>query len=235
MDSNVLIIGFGMLILLSVVVCYGRYRRDRAEGKELSRNFFTSERIFVFIIEILIAFIGFGMTLAIANANERQMEKNAAIQMTEQVIAYMDREVEWEYQYLLGYDKGEMTGDMLRVSSVTNTVYYESVLTNELILKYANMDIHGEVMRFMVWADWATAQADETTDEAEIRKYLWDRYSYHLKMRNLLQVSYDEMVGEITAEEAEDKRRTIRSRTNEEEVKIYEGTPTGVRDRKSVV
>ena len=224
MNMTFLTIGFVALIVLSVLVCYLRYCQDKKEGKEVSHNFFTSERLFVFFIEIVIAFLGFGMTLTIANANERQMEKQTAVQMTEQVIAYMDSQVEREYRYLLSYDSGKMTADTLRVSSVSNTAYFDSVLTNELILQNANMTIHGDIMRYVMWADWATNKANEATEDDKIREYLWDRYAYHLKVRSLLQVSRDEMTGAITAETADDRRQDIKSRSNLEEVKIYEGT-----------
>lgn len=222
MYTNLTIL-FSVVLLLGFLLNYLLFRQDKKEEK--STSFFTSERFVIFIVEILIAVIGFGATLAVTNANEREMEKEKAAQMLGQIIEYMDSQVDDEHDYLVMYDDGELTAKGLLVSSVVNTEYYESVLTNELILQNVNMKIHGEVMRYLTWGEQATARAKEATDDKGIRRQMWLRYAYHLKMRNHLQVSYDELTGAITADEAEERRAEIHRRSESEEVKIYEGTP----------
>ncbi|MBQ2774936.1 MAG: hypothetical protein IJF40_03465 [Clostridia bacterium] len=207
-----LFLGFGCNFLL--------FRQDRDEKK--SKHFFTSERLLVFFIEILIAVIGFGVTLFITNAYERQVEKDKALQMLEQVVVYTENQVIDERNYLRMYDKGEIKANVFLNSSVVNTDYYESILTNEFILQNANMKTHGEIMRYLVWIEQSTTLAKEATDESYMRAEMYWRYAYFLKFYNLLAISYDELNSTITEEEAAELCEKICQRSLNDEIKVYE-------------
>ena len=207
-----LILGFGCSFLL--------FRQDRGDKK--SKNFFTSERLLIFFVEILIAVIGFGITLFITNAYERQIEKDKAIQILEQVIAYTEKQATDERSYLRMYDNGEISANIFLNSSVVNTNYYESILTNDFILQNANMNIHGDIMNYLVWIDQATNRAKVATTKSDMRAEMYWRYAYIIKVRNLLIVSHDELTGTITGEEAIEKRRIICERSLEDEIVMYE-------------
>ncbi len=220
-----LIVLFFVLLILGFVCSFILFRQDRDERK--SKRFFSSERLLVFFIEILIAVIGFGITLFITNGYERQIEKEKAIQMLTQTIEYTEKQAETEKAYLRMYDDGDIERNVFLNSSVFNMTYYESILTHELILKNANMNIHGNIMGYLVWIEQATERAENATTESKMRSEMMWRYAYFLKVRNLLIVSRDELAGDITAEKAEELRSTIRQRSSTMEIEIYEGTPTG--------
>ena len=207
-----LIAMFTALLLLGFICNFVLFRQDR-DGKK-SKNFFTSERLLIFFVEILIAVIGFGATLFITNAYERQIEKEKAMQMIEQVITYTEKQAADERSYLRMYDKGEIDAEKFLNSSVVNSGYYESILTNDFILQNADMNIHGET------------RAHEATEPEKIRAQMYWRYAYFLRVRSLLLLSYDELSGTITQEEATEEYKRIIHRDLNEEVKLYEKKPS---------
>lgn len=215
------LIGMAVLTFIGIMFNFILFRQDRDEKK--SRWFFTSERLLLFVVEILIAVIGFGITLNVTNNNERQIEKENALQMMEQTISYMDKQIKDERDYLRMYNNEELTAKGLLLSSVVNTEYYESILTNELILQNANMNIQGDIMRYLVWIEQKSERAKEAEDEDEMYRQMYSRYGCFIKVRNLLQVSYDQLNGTITEEEVTEKWKEIRSRTDRETIELHEG------------
>ncbi len=220
MDTKFLI-SMVFLTFVGVFFNFILFRQDRDEKK--SRWFFTSERLLIFVVEILIAVIGFGVTLNVTNNNERQIEKEKALQMMEQTINYMDKQIKDERDYLRMYNNEEITADGLLLSSVVNTEYYESILTNELILQNANMNIQGDIMRYLVWIEQKSERAKEAKDEDGMYRQMYSRYGCFIKVRNLLQVSYDQLNGTITEAEVTEKWKAIRSRTDQETIELHEG------------
>lgn len=217
-----LLITFSAFAVVGVLFTFILFRQDKNEKK--GGHFITSERLIIFLVEILIAVIGFGVTLAITNANERQLDKEKAIQMMEQTIAYTDKQIVKERSYLNMYDDGDIEANVFLNSSVVNTNYYESILTNELILQNANMNIHGDVMTYLIWIEEGTARAKEAPTEKKMRSEMYWRYAYFIKLRNLLATSYDEMTGVITTEQAQEKRDAIHHRSLNDTVKLHEKT-----------
>ena len=176
----------------------------------------------VFVIEIVIAVIGFGATLFITNTYERQIEKDKALRMMEQVITFTEEQVADERAYLQMYDREEISAKKFLNSSVANTDYYESILTSELILQNADMHIHGEIMPYLTWIDQATTRAREATEDKDVRTQMYWRYAYFVKVLNLLRVSYNELNESITQEEALEECNRIIYRDLNEEIKLYE-------------
>ena len=66
MYSSLLIL-FAIFLFAGIYINYRLFEQD--QGKKKSKKFFSSERFLVFTIEILIAVIGFGVTLYVTNAN----------------------------------------------------------------------------------------------------------------------------------------------------------------------
>lgn len=191
---------FLIFIALGVAFNFYLFRQDQ-EDKQNSR-FLTSERLLVFIIEILIAVIGFGITLAVTNANELAVEKDKALCMMEQTIEYTDNQLSRDQTYLNMYKKGTINSEKLIVSSVISMDYYDNVLSNEMILQNANMNTYGEIMRYLEWIEYYDNGAKTATEDKKIYSKMYNRYAYLKKVRDLLDVCYDEMSGEITEDEA---------------------------------
>ncbi len=184
------------------------YRRDKQHKK--STRFITSERLFVFFIEILIAIIGFGVTLAITNANEQQVEKDKAIRMLEQTIEYTDKQLASEQSYLNMHKKGELTTEVLLISNVINLDYYNNILSNEVVLQNANMNTYGDIMRYLAWVEGRDERAQTAEEDAEVYNHLYRRYVFLQKVRDLLAVCCDELSGKISAEEAAQQCKEIK-------------------------
>lgn len=191
---------FLIFIALGVAFNFYLFRQDQ-EDKQNSR-FLTSERLLVFIIEILIAVIGFGITLAVTNANELAVEKDKALCMMEQTIEYTDNQLSRDQTYLNMYKKGTLNSEKLIASSVISMDYYDNVLSNEMILQNANMNTYGEIMRYLEWIEYYDNGAKTATEDKKIYSKMYNRYAYLKKVRDLLDVCYDEMSGEITEDEA---------------------------------
>jgi len=206
MYSN-LFLPFSVFILLGISMNYYLFKQD--QGKKKTKGFFTSERFFVFTIEILIAVIGFGITLSITNANERQMEKETASQMISQVIEFTDRQIERERSYLNMYKKETLTAEGLRVSNRINLDYYNNILSTDVVLQNANMNTYGDIMTYLLWIE----QRDDLARDAEgdrIYNYMVQRYNHLKKLREFLVICHDELTGNISAEEAKQRCRDIK-------------------------
>ena len=205
MDSS-LLIQFAFCILFGILISYRLFKQD--QGKKKNTKFFSSERFLVFTIEILIAVIGFGVTLSITNANERQVEKDKAAQMVSQVIDYTDRQIERERSYLVMHNNGTITSESLRISNLINLDYYYNILSTEVVLQNANMNTYGDIMSYLLWIEQATDRA-QAADEDSVYGPMYTRYRYLKVLRELLQVCHDELAGEISPTEARQRCHDI--------------------------
>lgn len=199
MESNIFITFFTFLII-GILCNFFLYRQEKKEN--LSTKFITSERLIVFFIEILIAVIGFGVTLHITNNNEREVEREKAIQMLEQTIEYTDNEIETESTYLSMYHEGQIETRIFLNSSVINLNYYNTILSNELILQNANMGTYGYCMDYLVRIETSDERAQAATDDKTVYTEMYWRCQYLKKLSKLLSVCRDELSGDLSAEEA---------------------------------
>ena len=205
---TVIFLVFCTFFAVGICANFVLYRREKQHKK--STHFITSERLFVFFIEILIAIIGFGVTLAITNANEQQVEKDKAIRMLQQTIEYTDKQLASERSYLNMHKNGKITTEGLLVSNVINMDYYDNILSNEVVLQNANMNTYGDLMRYLAWVEGRDERA-QTAEESEVYQHLYRRYIFLKQVRELLQVCCDEMSGKITAEEAAERCKEIKA------------------------
>ena len=205
---TIIFLVFCAFFAVGICVNFVLYRRETQHKK--STRFITSERLFVFFIEILIAIIGFGVTLAITNANEQQVEKDKAIRMLQQTIEYTDKQLTSERSYLNMHKNGKITTEGLLVSNVINMDYYDNILSNEVVLQNANMNTYGDLMRYLAWVEGRDERA-QTAEESEVYQHLYRRYIFLKQVRELLQVCCDEMSGKITAEEAAERCKEIKA------------------------
>ena len=194
-----IIVLFALFLIAGIGANFFLFYQEKTNKK--SNKFITSERLFVFIIEILIAVIGFGVTLAFTNANELQLEKEKAICMIEQTIEFTDSQITREKNYLNMYKEEKIEAKALQLSNVISLDYYENILSNEVILQNANMNTYGEIMRYMEWIEYYDSTA-KTAEGDAIYSKLYNRYSNMKKVSELLTVCRDEMRGDITSEEA---------------------------------
>ena len=161
MYSSLLIL-FAIFLFAGIYINYRLFEQD--QGKKKNTKFFSSERFLVFTIEILIAVIGFGVTLYITNANERQVEKDKAAQMVSQVIEFTDREITRERSYLNMYNKGTISVESLRISNLINLDYYNNILSTEVVLQNANMNTYGDIMSYLSWIEQQSNAASTAED-----------------------------------------------------------------------
>ena len=194
-----IIVLFALFLIAGIGANFFLFYQEKTNKK--SNKFITSERLFVFIIEILIAVIGFGVTLAFTNANELQLEKEKAICMIEQTIEFTDSQITREKNYLNMYKEEKIEAKALKLSNVISLDYYDNILSNEVILQNANMNTYGEIMRYMEWVEYYDSTA-KTAEGDAIYSKLYNRYSNMKKVSELLTVCRDEMRGDITSEEA---------------------------------
>ena len=176
---------------------------DQDVHNKKSTRFIGSERLLVFFIEIVIAVIGFGITLAITNMNERQLQKEQSVHMLQQTIEYTDRQLEMDRKYLVSHNKESISDLKLRASDVISMEFYYNILSDETILQNANMNTYGELMRYMKWVEYHDQRAKEV-EGSQVYTYLYQRYDKLQKARDLMQICCDEMKGTITAKQAAD-------------------------------
>lgn len=219
---------FGAFLLVGICSNVALYRKDKHKKEE--SKFITSERLLIFIVEIVIAVIGFGLTLSVTNANERKIEKEKAIQMLTQTIQYTDWQIADERSYLKMHSKGEIDDRKLFNSNVISLTYYENILSNEVILQNANMNTYGDIMRYLLWIENSNARAETALAKAEaapeqdtqaaedgtqkkgtteVYNQMYWRCAYLRKARDLLSVCCDELKGDMTAKEASEMRKQI--------------------------
>ena len=218
---------FAVFLIAGVVFNFVLYYQDKHH--EQNSSFITSERLLIFIVEIVIAVIGFGVTLSITNANERAIEKEKPVQMLTQTIEYTDKQIAMESSYLTMHNKGDLSDGSLIISSVINMNYYNNILSNEVILQNADMVTYGEIMKFLIWIENAAERAEKIYEEekaaeskdtgetesepstSRVYKQLYDRWIYLKKTRDLLSICCDELSGKMTREEASELRKQVKN------------------------
>lgn len=206
-------LGFFIIGIFFNFFLFSRERKGTGENK-----FITSERLIVFLVEILIAVVGFGITLNITDYNEKRIEKDTAIQMLEQTIEYTSNEIETESQYLVMFKEEVMDARVFLNSSVININYYNTILSNELILRNVDMSTYGYCMDYLVRIEDCMEQAKAATDDSTLYSEMYWRCQYLKKLRDLITVYHQELSDEITAEEAIAKCKDI----DDKDISTYE-------------
>ncbi len=109
-----ILLAFLVFLVIGLWLSFCLFDQDIKNKK--STRFIGSERLLVFLIEIFIAVIGFGVTLAITNMNEHQLQKEQSILMLQQTIEYTDRQLEMDRNYLVSHNKDKISDVKLQVS-----------------------------------------------------------------------------------------------------------------------
>lgn len=200
----------GMIIsaLIGILLNLLLYKQEKHDTQ--NKKFITSERLIIFIIDIIIAVIGFGVTLGVTNENERNIEKEHAIQMLEQTINYTKTQLSSHYSYTKSYQNGEISLEELRISNVINFDYYDNILAYEAILKNVNMSTYGDLMRYLQWAKNTDERIFSTSNKESIIAYNESRGKHILKLQKLLETCVNELKGNISKEEASEECESIR-------------------------
>lgn len=214
MFSNLFLVFFTFLVI-GILCNFFLFTQEKKEKK--STKFITSERLIVFVIEIMIAVIGFGVTLHITNDYEKQVDKEKAIQMLEQTIEYTGKEIETESAYLDMYKNGNIETQIFLNSSVININYYNTILSNELILQNANMNTFGYCMDYLVRIEDTDSRAKTATDDSVVHSEMFWRCQYLKKLRDLLSVCSEELSGNLSPEEALIKCKAI----DDQDIRTY--------------
>ena len=204
--SAVLLVAFAISLGLGIGLSFLLYKKDR-EHKE-SKFFWSSKHLAEFGLEIMIVLVGFGLTLAFTNAYERQLEKENAAHMIQQVVEFTDWQIKSERSYLNSYNKGDLTVADLRVSNGINLNYYNSILSSDIILQNVNMNTYGNIMRYLLWIEQRDELAKNAKDE-HVYTYMEQRYRELKALREYLLVCQEELQGVITAEEAKERCKEI--------------------------
>lgn len=199
MRSEIFMIFCGFMLLGILCNLFLFVREKHPKEKE---KFLTSKRLLVFIVEILIAVIGFGLTITITNINEEDVETKKAREIIAQAIEYTENEIEEEGRYLEMYSQDMMGTVVYLNSSVTNLDYYNSVMSNDVIMQNVNVVAYGYFMDYLVRVRDTDERARALTDKSAIITEMTWRCQYLKKIRDLLDVCHDEMAGGISAEEA---------------------------------
>lgn len=211
MNLYVFIIFF--FVFVAGILCnFLLFRQDKNALK--NTRFITSERLIIFIVEIFIAVIGFGVTLGITNENERNIEKEQAIQMLEQAIDYSDMQASVHNTYIAMYNNQEISLEELIVSDVINFDYYDNILASETVLQNADMKTYGDIMLFLQWAKNNDEKIKTTSDNDKQIAYIQQRGRNLLKLNCLLKTCVKELNGQISTEDASKECRSIRNETN---------------------
>lgn len=194
---------FCVFFIMGLLFNFLLYSREKKQKK--GEAFLTSERIIVFMIEILIGVIGFGLTLLITYSYEKMDDQIKARRMLDQAIEYTVKEIEEESAYLNMYIAGDIETRVYLNSSVTNLEYYDIVMSNDLIQQNVNMVAYGYFMDYLVRIKDTDERARSSDDKSEIGTEMRWRCQYLKKIRDLLTVCYDEMCNDLTEEEAIEK------------------------------
>ncbi len=203
-----IVISLIIITMSGVFLNFLLYRQEKKDTK--NKRFITSEHLVVFIIEIIVAVIGFGITLNVTNANERNIEKEQAIQMLEQTINYTETQLSSHYSYTKSYQNGEISLEELKISNVINFDYYDNILSCEAILQNVNMSTYGDLMRYLQWAKNTDERIKLTSTKEVIIAYNENRGKHILKLQKLLEICVDELKGDISNEEASAECESIR-------------------------
>ena len=203
-----ILLAFLTFLILGIFFNFLLFTKEKSEQK--NEKFLSSERFIVFIIEILVAVIGFGVTLSITNSYEHQVKREKAIHMLNQTIEYTDSQISREQAYLVMFDDGEIEGKSLVNASIIVVDYYNNILSNEVVLENASMHTYGEILKYLEWVEQHDKAAKEATEDSKIRSEMYWRYCYLKKARDMMVICSDEISGDISPKEAYEKRKEIK-------------------------
>ena len=193
----------GMIIaaLLGVFLNYILYKNGKNHNED--KYFWSSEKFLTFLIEIIIAVVGFGLTLNFSNENERKREEEVVIQMLEQAKQYTEDLVEFNVTNYQFYDNNEYDWVYLEHVNTVNLNYYNNILTDPQVIRQVDMFVYGYMMQCLLWVEREDEYMRSLEDEELAYRYMKFRDQNIYKIELLLDICIKELKGEIDEEEAE--------------------------------
>lgn len=186
-------------ILFGMVLSFSLFKNDLKDVK--IKKFIKSERFLGFFLQIVIAFLGFGVTLGISNANERRIEKNHVIEMLEQSIEFTENRLQNSYEYQISYEQNDISIIEYLDSNRIPFDYYNNLFGNDLIMENINMNAYGYILQYLNWAIDTEETAFNQKDKEDVA-YYFEKRNEHLKtMDEIVQQSCKQLKGELSKEE----------------------------------
>lgn len=187
--------------LIGVLLSFILYRNTRNHNED--KNFLSSEKLLTYFIEIIIAVVGFGLTLNFSNENERRLEEENVIQILEQAKEYTSDRVSVSVTYYEPYENKELDWDYVENICMVNFDYYDNILADSQIIKHVDMYVYGYMMQCVLWSKQENEKMLLAEDEAIAYEHMKSRDQNIYKIGELLDLCIKEMKGEIEKEEAE--------------------------------
>lgn len=185
--------------LLGIALSFNLFRNDLENVK--IKKFIKSERFLGFILQIVIAFLGFGVTIGVSNANERKIEKNHVIEMLEQSIEFTENRLRNSYEFQISYEQNDISLTEYLDSNRIPFDYYNNLFGNDLIMENINMNAYGYILQYLNWAIDTEEVAFEQEDKTSAI-YYFEKRNEHLKtMDEIVQQSCKQVKGELSEEE----------------------------------
>ena len=185
--------------LLGIALSFYLFRNDLKNVK--IKNFIKSERFLGFILQIVIAFLGFGVTLGVSNANERRIEKKHVIEMLEQSIEFTENRLQNSYEYQISYEQNDISLTEYLDSNRIPFDYYNNLFGNDLIMENINMNAYGYILQYLNWAIDTEETAFNQKDKTDAVYYFEKRNEHLETMDEIVQQSCKQVKGELSEEE----------------------------------
>ena len=186
-------------IFLGIALSFNLFKNDLKNVK--IKNFIKSERFLGFILQIVIAFLGFGITLGVSNKNERRIEKNHVIEMLEQSSEFTENRLQNSYEFQISYEQKDISLTEYLDSNRIPFDYYNNLFSNDLIMENINMNAYGYILQYLNWAIDTEEMAFNQTDKTNA-VYYFEKRNEHLKtMDEIVQQSCKQVKGELSEEE----------------------------------
>lgn len=164
-------------------------------------RFIESEELWGFILQIIIAIVGFGLTLVLSNNVEREQDKSYVVEMLEQSSDFTSNRLELSLEYIEEYQDKRSTWEGFSLSNKITFNYYDNLFSNSQVMEYLDMNAYGHMLQYLLWAKELETMALEESNINIAFDYYKTRDEHLFKMDKIVQACCEELKGNMSKEE----------------------------------
>lgn len=164
-------------------------------------RFIESEELWGFVLQIIIAIVGFGLTLVLSNQTERAQDKSYVVEMLEQSSDFTANRLALSSEYTEEYQDKRNTWEDFSLSNKITFDYYDNLFSNSQVMEYLDMNAYGHMLQYLLWAKDLETMALEESDINIAFDYYKTRDEHLFKMDKIVQACCEELEGNMSKEE----------------------------------
>lgn len=166
-----MLIGFILVVVVAVGILleYFIFRKENENGKK--NKFWTSSVLLHFMVEIVIIFLGYFISMGITEWDDELKEKEKVVSMLAEACEFAQEQYDEHLPYFADYEAGELSIQQLEIYAALDLEYFDNVVSNDAVIKHLDTHTYGVFCKYLNYLEVIESQIDGVDYSNEELKY----------------------------------------------------------------